>query len=236
VNRVRGDVQLAYDQPDSAYQSYRKSIELVPNNPENLVYLSNFLWDNGLYEEGLTLTDQAITLDPLDISSLGTRAILLYDLGKMNKAKKAFEEILKMEPYNSFSLFQMGKIYVFENDLTKAEELYNVLSQIYSQDSTVFGNPATLLETFINAAKGDKIKALSAGDSPLVRLLLGEKEEAIKAIIEYQEFYRGPYFLERQIFDLVRDDPRFQELVARKRKEYALAKQKYGDLSFLEDS
>ena len=235
VHRIKGYVLEIYGEIDSAYHSYRKALELAPNNPENLVSLAGFMHSSGgLYDEAIILTNRAIEMSPLETYYLNERAGFLFWRGRFDDAEKECREILKIKPYDPAALFRLCNIYLLNNKLKKAEELYEQIKPYYLQDSTY--SYLKVLEAWIYAAKGDKKRALKEHENILIYLLLGEKEESIKKMIERQVVYNGHFTLENfEIHDLVRDDPRFQELVARKKKEYQIAKEKYGDLSFLKE-
>lgn len=235
VHRTMGYIYTRFGDPDSAYIAHKRAIELAPNNPENLIGLWDFMGNIGLDDESLFLLNRAIEKNPLEIRYLSYKATSFYFQGRWDEAENTCKEILKLKPYDRNSLIHLFDIYLFENKLEQAEEIYEQLKPHYTQDSTQL----KFLESKMYAAKGEREKALAVDvdhPTPVFSLLLGDKEKALTWIIENQDLFKGHSMLENfKLHDLIRDDPRFKELLVQKKKEHAIAKEKYGDLSFLEE-
>lgn len=84
------------------------------------------------------------------------------------------------------------------------------------------------------AALGKKEQALALGSSPEVYALLGLKEKALEALKQPDQTQPKRYtyldLLYNKHFDSLRQDPRFQEIMAKRKAEYDNLVRKYGGL------
>jgi cytochrome c-type biogenesis protein CcmH/NrfG len=82
-----------------AIRAYEKSLELNPNNPDVLTDLGVMYRRNGQPEEALKRFDMAIQADPQHQQSRFNKGVVLnFDLNDKEGAKKAWEELIEINP------------------------------------------------------------------------------------------------------------------------------------------
>lgn len=117
---------------EGAEQSYKKSIELNPNNANAYIRYSAFLGAMNRHEESLDLANRAIALDPISISSLHNLGWVNLIAGNFKDSEAAFTEALELHPNWIWGYVKRGYALMFQNkfdlalaDVAKARELLN---------------------------------------------------------------------------------------------------------------
>jgi cytochrome c-type biogenesis protein CcmH/NrfG len=94
-----GHVYFDTNNPPKAIRAYEKSLELNPNNPDVLTDLGVMYRRNGQPDKALAKFDQAIAIAPNHEQSRFNKGIVLrYDMNDVEGARKAWEELLKINP------------------------------------------------------------------------------------------------------------------------------------------
>jgi len=94
-----GHVYFDTNNPPKAIRAYEKSLELNPNNPDVLTDLGVMYRRNGQPDKALATFDQAIAIAPNHEQSRFNKGIVLrYDMNDVEGARKAWEELLKINP------------------------------------------------------------------------------------------------------------------------------------------
>ena len=108
---------------EGAEQSYKKSIELNPNNANAYIRYSAFLGAMKRHEESLIMADKAIALDPISISSLHNLGWVNLIAGNFKASEAAFSEALDLHPNWTWGYIKRGfaRIYQDKCDLALAD-------------------------------------------------------------------------------------------------------------------
>ncbi len=96
---------------------------------------------------------------------------------------------------------------------------------------------------WLYAAKGEREKAVETHEDDIVYILLGMKEEALQQLSQQHEHgwplgitgvRHGNYLSLKNlaIYDSLRDDPRFVEILEKEKQRYEAYLRKYGDSDF----
>ncbi len=94
-----GHVYFDTNRPNKAIRAYTKSLELRPNDPNVLTDLGVMYRKVGLFQEAISSFDKACALAPRHEQSRFNKGIvLMYDLGDVNGAIVAWEDLLKINP------------------------------------------------------------------------------------------------------------------------------------------
>jgi tetratricopeptide (TPR) repeat protein len=78
----------------------------------------------GLMMKAAVDKNNAIALSFIWSDAYFMKAYALEDLGRMSEAKATLQQALKMSPFNTQYLAEMGQIYAREKNWSKAEQLY----------------------------------------------------------------------------------------------------------------
>lgn len=207
-------------------QRYQQALQLNPNHSETLRYYGWHLLRVGELDKALKTFEKAVMLDPL---SWATH----HSLGYANYCNRSYDQaIQQLETSISLgSLYPNTKKYLSTARFKKSRQLFeegktNEAKQMIEEASTMldemWGAHTGWKETVIAAAMGEKgftQKSLENQSLPLppriyATLLIGDQEAAL-ALIESRLNFRHRVFLD-PIFDSVRSNERFQQLVREK--------------------
>jgi serine/threonine-protein kinase len=228
---------------DQSYRFFKKAFEKDPNNAEINFHVGAFLRSIGLYEQARQHYDRALALNPVPGDYIWhlVRADCYSRVGRPDEAIVLLREAVEMDPdpelYYEYAevLMKLGELELATAALAEAERR--------DSGSDDFRQHRALLY----AASGDKKNALKLieGDEDTFRSiftsiysLLGMKDEAISNIrygiemgFEIQQWYLYTYLYLKYnpIYDSLRNDVRFQEIMRSQRAVYEERLQKYGD-------
>ncbi len=94
-----GNLYFDTNQVKKAIGAYNKSLELDPKNPSVLTDLGVMYRRNGQPLEAIKAFDRAIAADPKhEVSRFNKGVVFLYDLKEPEKAIKAWEGLLEVNP------------------------------------------------------------------------------------------------------------------------------------------
>ena len=92
--------------PAKAEKYLRQALLMQPDNPERMNELAMLLIDNHLnVNEGLTLIDQAIHINPDNYHYYGTKGWGLYKQGKYREAQKLLEKSWELKPVYDHEIY-----------------------------------------------------------------------------------------------------------------------------------
>ncbi len=231
VNYAKATVHNDRNEIEEAFNCYRNAININPNNDMYYFELGWFLNYRGCTTMAIRCVTKAIDLNPVT-PYYNLRGILFDQVGDYNKAKsdykKAFglsKEVLIREAY--WILLVKRKRY---ND---AKIMLDELKVNYPEQDL------SDVEAIQYAIDGEREKALNI-DLPryyklLIYLLLEMKEESLNLLDDdsrLQKLRRSNYnqMTDSPICDFLRDDPRFQEILAKHKELYEENLRKYGDI------
>lgn len=94
-----GNAYFDTDQPEKAIEAYTKSLAIIPGNPAVLTDLGVMYRRAGQPDQAVATFDQALQVSPGFEQALFNKGIVLYnDLGKNEEARKAWQELLLVNP------------------------------------------------------------------------------------------------------------------------------------------
>jgi serine/threonine-protein kinase len=247
VHIVKTTIFLCRAQYDSAYKSIKNALKFDRNHPYAIAYLGWVYEHLGLLNLTIKYITDAIEINPLDpwyynVKARSYEAIKEYQLAEIN-----FKKALQIESENRGALFRYAFFLIILNKYADAKTLIDKYADLYPDSYYTY-----ILRSLLYAMSGDKKRALEL--LPDIRdtgwlywtfyayyiayLYLDMKEEAIDHLIKYSEniLYRDIGYLRLKnlpIFDPIRSDPRFQEILAKHKEIYKENLAKYGDIEEL---
>jgi TolB-like protein/predicted Ser/Thr protein kinase len=214
---------------EGAQESFRRAIELNPNVANAQAVYSHFLFIMGHGEEALTHSERAVILDPSNPLIHGFRAIVLYSRRRYDDAIAAAREALRFQP--DFPLATNALWYIM-HELKGMEK--EALKAAKDFTRVTYNDPRIEAALDAGYAQGGYVEAMKrAAEALIARLpeaysmpsdiatcyaMAGEKDKTIEWLEKGFEVHDPalPY-LSLPCYDIVRDDPRFQELLRRMR-------------------
>jgi TolB-like protein/Tfp pilus assembly protein PilF/predicted Ser/Thr protein kinase len=209
---------------ETADKKWKRVFELDPGHADGLAGYSHFLMHMGRPEEAMAKIERALELDPFDAKNLSFYAIDLLYMRRYDDAIAAARKAMSIQPDAPVaktaligSLFMKGRydeLMPLERERwAKDPELMEALEKGYAQG----GYPgAKKRHADVLAARYGKPGGVTAYTLANFYAHAGDKDRVIEWLERAYEARDGnvPY-IGLPVFDLVRSDPRFQDLVRR---------------------
>jgi TolB-like protein len=215
---------LDWDWP-AAERAWNRLFEIDPDNALGLPGYSHFLLVTGRLDEALVKSERALELDPYNVRTQSFHAIVLMHARRFDEAIATARKALGVEPNNGValsalttSLFRKGRY----------DELFALDKRSWAEDPEVTqaletghgetGYPGAMKKAAdVLAARYGKPRGPRAILLAVYYARAGDKERVIEWLDKaYEEHDNNMgYIGSDPIFDLARDDPRFQDLLRR---------------------
>jgi serine/threonine-protein kinase len=210
---------------DGGEQAFKRALELKPNYPDALAYYSNLLCYMGRLDEALAMAERAVQLDPLNSIILTISGVTLEYQRRYDDAIERMQNALRTSPNDPVAYNGLWETYymkgMYEESLKSAKafftglgfaELAEVMAQGYEENgySGAMTSAAETMEAF------SKQTYISPYSIAMVYALAGDKEKTIEWLERGYEI-KDPMmpYVSIFTFDLLDDDPRYQELLRR---------------------
>ena len=233
IHRLRA-IQYTWAQFDwkQAEIEFNKTFEIDPNNAFALAYYSHFLSFMGQAEEGLVYGQKATTIDPLNVLYQALHGMALKNARKYDKALSWLEKMLVKNPNEAIALPALWAVLHEQQKYDEAiaialkiykrrqdQEIIDILETRYSED----GYKKTMQRIAETIVLRRKKSFYSADQISTMYARAGMRNETLVWLDSaYQE--RGPnmpYISVDPLFDFVRIEPEFKELLLKlKLKDY----------------
>jgi tetratricopeptide (TPR) repeat protein len=214
-----------YDWP-AAERTYKRAIELDPNYATAHHWYGYDLMCVERYDEAIDEIKRAHELDPLSLVINRNLGQVLYRAGRYDEALEALNKTLEMDPTFSSTYLYLGSVYL-------QESRYEDALAAFQKEKEYARGWGTRVDAWIGVAYmklGQREKTQEILDELIKRseqtyvrrtsiailyFALGEDDLGFqwleKAYEEYDSFLR--LIRSEPIFDRVRSDPRFREIV-----------------------
>ena len=206
-------------------QAFKRALELKPNYAEALVYYSHLLCYMGRPDEALAMAERAVQLDPLNSIILTISGVTLNYLGRYDDAIERYQQALRTSPNDPVAHNSLWETYykkgMYEESLNSAkafftvlgfDEIAEVMARGYEEDgySGAMTSAAETMEAF------SKQTYFSPTFVAMIYALAGDQEKTIEWLeMGYEMKDPNMPYLGTISFDLLDDDPRYQDLLRR---------------------
>lgn len=215
---------------DSVYYYFNRAIQLEPDNALIYDLISSELNYIGLSEIVIKINSRLLVSDPLNRSKRETLVRAFLQNGLHSKAKLNLIKIIESYPNYVYAYNQLFRIAVFyEKDINEANRIFKVIQKLDSGDHPSF-------KSYLLAMDGKKDDALSLSKRIGTYSLLGMVKETMNLVDSLNSLhpfigywsYNGLH--STKYFDIIRDEPRFKEILAKAKKVHDERVVKYGHL------
>ena len=220
------NVHLSQWHWDEAEAEFRRALDLNPNDAAAYLGLSDWLLCHGRADEALAWARRGRELDPVG-ASLETIPWTLFNAHRYEEAIREYRNVLAIKPNDLFIMWELGWALIFNHQLDQA---IPVLEKAVTATDHSPGVISALVWAYAHAGRhADALRLLEelkqrqqAGYVPAAAFVnanlgLGDNDEAFawfeRAYQEQSNIMK--YIKVFPIFDSVRGDPRFQDLVRR---------------------
>jgi tetratricopeptide (TPR) repeat protein len=209
-----------------AQAEYKRALDLNPNDASAHLGLSDWLLCQGRTEEALEWARRGRDLDPLGTSGF-TIAWTLFNARRYDEAIREFQNELAVKPNGGDTLWHLGQALIFNH---QAEEAIHVLENAASITDRSPGVISALIWAYTRAGRrpdalrllGELKRRQQTGYVPAAALVnaylaFGDKDEAFAWLDRACEEQSNVliYIKVFPLFDSLRGDPRFADLVHR---------------------
>jgi TolB-like protein/Tfp pilus assembly protein PilF len=223
-----GEVKLSYDWDFSgAGQQLRRALEINPSNSNAHKISALYLSAMARFDEALNEMKRAQELDPLSLELVAGMGEVLYHQRQYDAAIAQYQKALEMDVNSGFTYWAMGRTLTAKG---RYDEAIPLLQKSIPLSGDSPDEPAELARTYALAGNREEaFKMLSdlnrlserkhVSPSVIAALYgaLGDKEQAFAQLnkaLDMRDFILVLLNVE-PMFDPLRDDPRFNELVKR---------------------
>jgi TolB-like protein len=234
VNNVRIWIHANRDKPDidSAFYHARKALLLEPNDVFNYHTMGEVLSQFGLQDMAIPFLERAADMNPLDARIRAALAECYQLSGNAAKAHAEFEVAYRLSPETQYlgSFFTVRWL-VSTGRVDEASKMIETIVSKHRLPPNSFG----IEQRWIEVIRGNTQKATEAlqKTGPLMKsilyLMLKRNDEAIETLVQrsnanndYLAFKNHPFW------EPIRNDPRYQEMLTKKKVIYEKFKEKYG--------
>lgn len=118
---------------------------------------------NCQWEEAVRLNQQLVDTPPVDITTLNRLARALCELGRYKDAKKIYQEVLELDPYNSIAQKNLKKISASKDDESLNHGGNGATNRVFSAAVFLQEPGITKIVNLTKIAEPQKLLMLSAG-------------------------------------------------------------------------
>lgn len=220
-------IQSFYDwEFEKGEQSFRRAIELDPNYATAHQWYAELMMVQGRFDEALAQAEQAHRCDPLSPIIISDVASVYYMTRQYEKSLEQARQISEIDPN-----FLWGHVDLWANylEMGRQREAYQeysaAISMVYGKEAgdealTAYnkGGATGFWKKYIERANTPKNnRYYFAWDRATAYMLLGDKDKTFYWLDKsYEQRERWIITIQHQpIFDPIRSDPRYNELVRR---------------------
>jgi len=211
---------------ESAKTAYRRAIELNPNDPDARAFYSHFLFWMRHPEEAMEQIERALELDPFNAFFRDIYAMDLNFARRYDDAIAVLRETLRTAPNDWTALSTLRSAFHQKGMHEEALEIWKrsyaakgdreaeeALARGYAE-AGYSGALSRVADTLIARSRTTYVTSWQIGT---LYTRAGKNDEALEWLEKAYEEHDGnmPYLSVDPIFDGLRDDPRFQDMLRR---------------------
>jgi TolB-like protein/DNA-binding winged helix-turn-helix (wHTH) protein len=206
----------------TAEKEYRRAIELDPNYATAHHWYAEYLMWQGRFSEALVESERARQLDPLSLIIAADNGAILFFSRQYDRAIEQFRSVREMDPaFPRAGL--LGSAYVQKGMLVEAMKL-NVPAAdspyYWSQEAYLYGRMGRLADAKHSLNSLFTLNRRQPADAALVaRAYLGVDNKELALLWLEKAYAQRSYSMTAlkvdPIYDPLRNEPRFQELLRR---------------------
>jgi len=225
AHTVKAGIKLSERQFDEAAREFQRAIELNPNYATAHVRYAYCLFFQLNLEDALYHMRRAQQLDPTSAITNGALAGMLFDAHDFDASIEYSKRSLELEPRSFAARVNLGEAYAQKRMFTEAQAAFDVVRD--SNPGFVYWEKANAYA--LEGKRDDAVRSMAEAqkyESGMMRIhfnyaqvyaAMGEKD---KAFAELNSMSSARFMMAAlkfdPIFDPIRNDPRFAEVVKRR--------------------
>ena len=232
TNAALGLLLMREGDVENAFSHIKSALEINPNTYMPYHMAGIFCNANGLYKRSIENFAKGLEYDPLNVHTLANISFSHVVMGDFEKALQYIEKAYRIQPTHMWNLTIHAFALILKREFEKAEEILHEAESFPPGSAT---GMLAMTRALYHAFRGEKENALEIDKSGAVFAVLGMKEEALAYIDRVtrggrrpdNDFYLYLALSNLPIYDILRDDYRFQEIVEREKEKYEQNLAKY---------
>jgi TolB-like protein/DNA-binding winged helix-turn-helix (wHTH) protein/Tfp pilus assembly protein PilF len=210
----------------AAEREFSKAVELDPGYAEGHHLYANFLARMGRRTQARAEIERAQQLDPLSLTVSDHAAWIAYIARDYERAVELYRKTLDLDPNYILALRELSIVYVLQGRHAEAVELADKAARLSPDGPTmgrigiVYGlagqreQALQVLDHLMERRKRDYVPPIEIA---MVHIGLGQKDQAFEWLNRAYDDRLGRMIglKELPLFDRLRDDPRFEDLLRR---------------------
>ncbi len=231
VAEAHTSLARAYENYDwnwpAAEKEYRAAVERNPGYATGHDWYATYLSAQGRHEEALAEANKAHELDPFSLTINTTLGMALAEAGREDLGIERLRETVEMDANFSYVHFQLGRAYLRKRafaeaiaEFQRAAALSPTMPRYASALAHAYGRAgrsAEALRILAELEQGSRGSNPSFSDIAIVQSGLGQNDQAFASLekaVEHRE-WRLVRMKVEPMFDPLRTDPRFADLLSR---------------------
>ena len=211
--------------------SVKKAIELKPNYADAQASYVNIMIISGRMKEAIEQAEFAIRLDPLNPMPTALYGLVLLFARRYDEAIMVFQEILKTTPTNELAIANLPEAFhlvgKYKEELeawkTYYSNVFNNFIHVFDQGYAKGGLEGALNFEADTLVSQSRTKNINPFEIALIYACAGNRERTLEMLeLAYKVNDPNAPFLTYPVFDIVRDEPRFQDLCRKMNLPYKL--------------
>ncbi len=204
---------------DSALTALTKAHQLEPDSNIIRIWRASLIQSLGRLEEAIEIYEQALTVDPLNLSIYSSLGILYRTTGRFDDAILIFEKQVALRPHYHWAYLNLGKCYLFKGDAAQAlVEIEKNPSNVYRDLGLVLAYSTLGREAEARTALENLVSEYGEQSPAFVAEAYswrGEKDQAFEWLekARKQKDIGLAYLLANRVFKSLWDDSRWSELL-----------------------
>jgi adenylate cyclase len=223
-----GFVKLFYDwDATGAAAEFRRALELNPSSAQAHYWYSSAFLNTGRYDESIAEAERAVELDPFSLHANAVLGWQLLGVRRYAEAREQLRRTIGLDPDYAIAHWLLGGTYVFEARVAESLTHFERAVELSGGNSWFLSSLGWAYARFGDENRARQILAVLEERSQreyvrpfgfaMVHLGLDEKDEALDFLEQAFE-ERDPDMVNlhfHPVWDDLRSDPRFIDLVAR---------------------
>src|SRR5437868_805720 len=228
AHTTSGAITMFYDLNwAAAEREYKRAIELNPNYEISYEVYTYLLSAIGKLDEGITMAQRGLQVDPLSVALSNDVGGAFYLARRYDEAIRQYQKSIELDPEDYGAHINLGEAYELKEMHEQAIKEFQKTIVIGGRTSSVL---AMLGHAYARSGRQDEARKILAElndmskhayvspyDIAILYVGLGDKEHAFNELNQAYEDRAG-WIINlnvEPIFDPLRSDPRFAELVRR---------------------
>lgn len=176
-----GDAYRKRQELEPAIATYRKALEILPDDPRVLAGMALAYAAASLSGQAIQLLDRSLEVDPLQPLALADLGALRAGAGDLAGARAALERAIEIDPWESAAHLNLGHLELASGRVQEAVAAYRRAAEV---DPGLLVAHLSLAQAYLRLAAPVEAAASArralqlAPDSPLARQILDEAEAA----------------------------------------------------------